>query len=35
LIKSIHARLEAVIAKEVRQVRKDDYEMDREEKLPV
>jgi hypothetical protein len=31
LMQSIPARLEAVIAKEGRQVRKEDYEMDREE----
>ena len=31
LMQSIPARLEAVIAKESRQVRKEDYEMDREE----
>ena len=30
-MQSIPARVEAVIAKEGRQVRKEDYEMDREE----
>jgi hypothetical protein len=34
-MQSIHARLEAVIANEGRQVKKEDYEMDREEQLPV